>query len=134
MRSHIEFRSQALLDGDSNDGGSRGESVARLLSEQLAKHGYVVNGVAPEDWGWRVDLSNVAFPLWIGCGHYEEYPDGHLCFIEPSKPHVRHWLKRVPTNGVTEPLATAIEQVLRADSRISDLRWWSGAEANIGRS
>ena len=134
MRSHIEFRSEALLKADAPSRDVHGQSVANLLADQLPQHGYEIIEVAPEDWGWRVQLKNETFPLWIGCGHYEEYPDGHMCFIEPSKPYVRRWLKRVDTGEVIEPLATAIERVLCASALVSNVRWWTDAEASLGKT
>lgn len=131
MRSHLEFRSAALLNADGSDDEVRGESAARLLADQLSHAGYEIIEVAPEDWGWRVSFRNEGFPLWLGCGHYGEYPDGHLCFIQPSSPHVRRGLKRVATSEVVESLASAIERVLRASSQVSELRWWTEAEARL---
>ena len=133
MRSHVEFRSEALLNADAPNGEVRGESVARFLAHELSQHGYEIMKVGPEDWGWQVSLKSAAFPLWIGCGHYEEYHHGYLCFIEPSKPYVRRWLKRIATSEATEPLATAIEQVLCASSAVSNIRWWTDAETNLGK-
>ena len=75
-----------------------------------------------------MDLQNDAFPLWIGCGNYEEYENGFLCFIEPSKPLVRRWLTSIPTSETVERLATAIEQALRQSGKAEDLRWWTEAE------
>jgi len=63
---------------------------------------------------------------------YQEYADGHLCFIEPSRPYIRRWLKRVPTADAVERLATAIEVILRASGAVNDLRWWTEAEAAGG--
>lgn len=88
--------------------------------------------VEPKDWGWRVQVANDAFPLWIRCGHYEEYADGHLCFIEPSKLYVRRWLKRIPTSEHIERLATALENVVRTEPGTYDVRWWTGAETACG--
>ena len=69
----------------------------------------------------------------IGCGHYEEWPDGHLCFIEPRRPYVRRWMmKRISTVDVVERLATAIEDVLLRDGNVTDLRWWTEAEVARG--
>ena len=121
------------MNADDEGRGAHGESVARLLADQLPQHGYEIVEVASEDWGWRVELKNQTFPLWIGCGHYEEYSDGHMCFIEPSKAYVRRWLNRVATSDVTEPLATAIERVLGASAQVSGVRWWTEAEASVGR-
>jgi len=134
MRSHIEFQSEALLKADAPDRDIHGKSVANLLADQLPQHGYEIIEVAPEDWGWRIQIKNKAFPLWIGCGHFEEYTYGYMCFIEPSKPYVRRLLKRVNTSEVIELLATAIERVLCASALVSNVRWWTDAEASLGKS
>jgi hypothetical protein len=132
MRSHFEFRSDSLLDVMSNEGIPRGEKISRLLAEHLPEQGFRVQSVEPEDWGWKVQISNEAFPLWIGCGHYEEYADGHLCFIEPSKPYVRRWLKRISTSEQVERLAMALENVVRSQPGTYDARWWADADAARG--
>ncbi len=132
MHSHLEFRSDSLLDATTDDDVPRGEKVARLLAEHLCGQGFDVQRVEPEDWGWRVQVANDAFPLWIGCGHYKEYADGHLCFIEPSKPYVRRWLKRIPTSEQVERLATALENVVRTEPSTYDVRWWTDAETAPG--
>lgn len=75
-----------------------------------------------------VEIENAAFPLWIGCGNYEEFDNGFLCFIEPSKPYVRKRLKRISTEAVVEKLATALEAVLAASGKMTNLRWWSEHE------
>ncbi len=116
MRTHLEFRSGDLFDEQNKDGEPRGETVARLLADHLPAHGFQPARIHAEDWGWRVQLANDTFPLWIGCGHYEEYPDGHLCFIEPSQPYVRRWLKRI----------------VQGSGKARDLRWWTGAEVTRG--
>lgn len=110
----------------------KGEAVAAWLAAELPTHGYRIERVYPEDWGWCVQIANSSFPLWIGCGHYEEYPNGHLCFIEPSQPYIRRWLKRISTFEVVEQLATAIEGVLRRSGDVTDLRWWTEAEVAGG--
>lgn len=126
MRSHVEFRSQALLEQDTDDPG---ESVARLLVERLSECGYQIKEAVPEDWGWRIDIGNAAFPLWVGCGRYEQYDDGgYLVFIDPSTPYVRRGLKRLATSETVEALAGAIDQVLRQDGRVYEVRWWAEDE------
>jgi len=132
MRSHVEFRSAALLAEDDAGEAPAGETLARLLARGLPGHGYAVRDVLAEDWGWCVRLFHDAFPLWIGCGRYEEHDDGWLCFVEPSRPFVRRRLRRVPTGEVTGPLAAAVERLLLADARVSALRWWTQAEVDAG--
>lgn len=132
MRSHCEFRSTILSDEAGVGTAPKGKTVAAFMEAELPKHGYLIERVYPEDWGWCVQIANSAFPLIIGCGHYEEWPDGHLCFIEPHKPYVRRSVKRITTVEVVESLATAMEEVLCRQGQVTDFRWWTEAEVARG--
>lgn len=132
MRTHLEFRSTELLDNHDNPDFPQGKKVAELLRNMLPSAGFKVEDLISEDWGWCVKLHHDAFPMWIGCGFYPEYEDGLLCFIEPSKPFVRRWLKRIPTEQPVERLATAVESILRETKRVHALRWWTEAEVELG--
>ncbi len=132
MRTHLEFRSTELLDDHDNPDLPQGKKVAELLLSMLPSAGFEVEDLIAEDWGWSVKLHHKAFPLWIGCGFYPEYEDGLLCFIEPSKPFVRRWLKRIPTVQSVERLATAVESILRETNSVHALRWWTEAEVQLG--
>ncbi len=128
MRSNLEFRSPALDDGQRQDDLPRGEAVARLIAGKLPGFGFVATEVGDEDWGWYVNVANNDFRLWIGCGGYLEYDDGHLCFIEPKKQFVRRWFRKVSTVETVERLATALETILAQSGEASKLRWWTDAE------
>ncbi|MFO6447934.1 hypothetical protein ACLBKU_12390 [Erythrobacter sp. NE805] len=132
MRTHLEFRSKSLLDAHDDPDLPQGKAVAALLISKLPSAGFEVEDSVPEDWGWWVRLRHDPFPLRIGCGFYPEYEDGFLCFIEPSKPFVRRWLRRIPTEQPVERLADAVEGILRGSDDIRDLRWWTEAEVAQG--
>lgn len=132
MRTHLEFRSVDLLDTHDDGDIPHGEKLAKILAKDLPNHGFQIESVIPEDWGWCVRIVHDAFPLWIGCGFYPEYEDGLLCFIHPSQPHVRKWLKRISTVETIEPLANALEGILRDGQKVRDLRWWTSAEVKRG--
>jgi hypothetical protein len=68
--------------------------------------------------------------LWIGCGHYQEYPDGFLCFIEPHTPFVRRFLKKIDTRERVSSLQRAIDNVLGEAAGVRDKRWWTHDEFN----
>lgn len=133
MRTHVEFRSDAFppdLDEDEVvNPGRYGRRLAEHIVAGLPAHGFRVSRHHPEDWGWRIALENETFPLWVGCGNYEEYEDGFLCFIQPSKPFVRRWLKRVSTTDTIERLADALERILGDRDTVRDLRWWTDKES-----
>ena len=132
MRSHLEFRSAEMSDGEPNDSVATGETVARLVANALPAHGFVVDDIIAEDWGWCVMIAHDRFPLWIGCGVNPEYSDGHLCFIEPSKPYVRRWFRRIATREVVERLAVALEQIISDSGKAHHMRWWNDDEAARG--
>jgi hypothetical protein len=131
MRTNLEFRS-SQLSANSNVEGPSGRAVAELLTERLPHYGFLVESIIAEDWGWLVQVTNQGFPLSVGCGSYQEYPDGCLCFIEPSRRFVRRWLKRISTVATVERLADALEHILRDCGKAHELRWWSATENSRG--
>jgi hypothetical protein len=71
-------------------------------------------------------------PLWIGCGNSDEYEDGFLCFIEPSKPFVRRWFTRISTANSLDRLATALDTIVRGGGKAHQVRWWTETEVSGG--
>lgn len=132
VRSHLEFVSDVFPpnqdEGETINPGLFGENLARFLAEQLPLHGFRVTRVHPEDWGWRIQLESAPFDLWIGCGHQDGTDNGFLCFIEPSKPYIRKWLRKFDTRQTIERLADAMQLILVESGSARELRWWSEAE------
>jgi hypothetical protein len=133
MRTHLEFVSAEFPPEPSEDEevnpGRYGKRLAAFLAEKLPQHGFKLSSVYAEDWGWCIAIESTAFPLWIGCGNYDEYENGFLCFIEPSKPFVRRWLSKVSTADTVDRLATAMQAVLEESGKVRQLRWWTDEEA-----
>jgi hypothetical protein len=92
--------------------GRHGKLLAQFIRRGLTERGIAAGEPVAEDWGWCVPIQNDEFPLWVGCGNYEEYPDGFLCFIEPQKRFVRKWLKRIDTTERVSAVR-ALDEVLR---------------------
>jgi hypothetical protein len=98
------------------------------LKPELAARGFTPKSIYTEDWGYAIELENPEFRLWIGCGNYDEYPDGFRCFIEPSEAFVRRWFRKIDTTTRVRAVADALEAALRANPSVYDLRWWSQNE------
>ena len=128
MRTHLVFRNAALTDPDADDANPAGAKLARLVADHLPVHGFPVKRVVQEDWGWAVVTDNPCFGLWIGCGADIDRPNGHLCFIEPSRPWIRRWFRRVDTTATIARLAAALETIAAEAAGTSELRWWSEDE------
>jgi hypothetical protein len=127
MRTHVEFRSGAFPPQAGEDEqvnpGRWGKALADYVRAELTARGFPGGAPYAEDWGWAVPLENADFPLWVGCGNYEEHPDGFLCFVEPSKPTVRRLFRKVDTTARVEQVASALDAALRAHHDVRDLRW-----------
>jgi hypothetical protein len=133
MKTHLQFRS-TQFDGADSPGNSlnphiKGEKLAGFLSEAFNAHGYS-GAVIEEDWGWMVDLGHADFPLWLGCASHDEPPDW-LVFIEPSKPEVKRWFKKIDTRQAVGKVADLLEDMLVKQGGASDLNWWT--EQDSGR-
>ena len=135
MRTHVEFRSDAFPaqpgEGELINPGRWGKALADYLRAEFDKQGLSGGEPIAEDWGWLVPIDNDAFPLWVGCGNYEEYPDGFLCFIEPRKPKVRKLFRSIDTTERVAQVAHAIDAALRTHWQVRELRWWSDEEAGV---
>jgi len=100
-------------------GGKRAKTAGFETGESIA-----------EDWGWCFGVANEGFNLWIGCGRYQEYPDGFLCFIEPHEPYVRRLFRKVDARERVAALQRAPDKILDDADGIREKRWWTHEELN----
>jgi hypothetical protein len=114
--------------------GRFGKRVAEFLAAGLRSHGFETESLVAEDWGWIVPIKNDGFKLWVGCGNYEEYPDGFLCFIEPHVPVIRKLFKKIDTRPRIEALQKALDTVLSEGAGIRNKRWWTYEQFNNPRT
>lgn len=133
MKTTIEFSSKKFParpeESEEVNPGRFGRALAEFVSEHLRAKGYITSAIIAEDWGWIVQIQNKEFPVWVGCGNYEEFEDGFLCFLEPAKPVIRKWFRKIDTLPVMEKLAGELEKVLRLpEASATRIRWWSATE------
>jgi hypothetical protein len=133
MRTQVEFRSNKFpsyetdIEGVNVSAGVFGKRLADYLAEKLPAHGVVVGVTAAEDWGWMVEIKHDGdFPLMIGCASTED-EGAFRCFIEPSKPVIRRWFKKIDARPAIEAVSSALQEILRADPDISDVEWLDAA-------
>ena len=131
MLTYVEFRSDRFpaCNGEEEqvNPGLWGKRLAEFLRDGLRSEGFETEAPFPEDWGWTAPVVNDQFRLWIGCGHYQEYADGFLCFIEPHTPFVRRFPKRVDTRKRIAELQQAMDKMLSESwhscKALVDTRW-----------
>lgn len=133
MNIQVEFKSDKFLayEGESEtiNPGVWGKRLAEYLQQNLGNQGLTVTTILSEDWGWMVEIENPEFPLWVGCGHQDGDDDEFLCFIEPSKPYVKKFFKRIDATEQIGRVSSALQRVLESDPDIRDLRWTPMAAA-----
>ena len=137
MLTHVEFKSSAFPpypdEADQINPGRYGKRLGEYLAQQLSSAGVPVEDLVPADWGWVLPVTHPEFSLWMGIGNYEEYPDGMLCFIEPSVPEIRQFpkiWKTIDTTLAVENLRLVVDSALAAHQAIHDVKWWSHEDFN----
>ena len=127
MSLSIEFCSDAFrpLPGEEaqTNPGRYGKALADFLAAALSDRGVPIAGIAAEDWGWRVDVRNADFALWIGCGNVEDEEGRFLCFVEPSARAAGSWFRRKDTRPATEKLAQALFEILSNHPDVEHVAW-----------
>jgi hypothetical protein len=138
MKTQVEFRSDKFPAYENEEHeinpGRYGKRLAEFLAAGLRTRGFEPEELIAEDWGWVVPIKNDGFKLWVGCGNYEEYPDGFLCFIEPHAPVIRKLFKKIDAQARVEALQTAMDAVLSGQAGIQDKKWWTHEEFNNPRA
>lgn len=134
MKTYVEFRSDSFpaYDGEEEEinPGLWGKRLADFLHDHLSVEGFETGEPFSNDSGWVVPVVNEQFSLWIGCGHYQEYPDGFLCFIEPHTPFVRKFFKKIDAQERVSSLQKALDKVLDHHPGVREKRWWTHEEFN----
>lgn len=127
MKTQVEFRSNKFppCDGEEEEinPGLWGKRLAEYLKAKLTDLGIETDDVVGEDWGYLVGVKNETFPLAVGCGHQYGDDDQFLCFIEPNKPMIRKWFKKIDTTQQVTRLSAALEKILASDPDIRDVQW-----------
>ena len=137
LKTHIEFRSdnfpQTAEEKEEWDGQIWGHTLAKFLSEELPKHGVNVLDFVNEDWGYLIPLADEKFKdIWIGCNHYQEYKNGFLVFINPSKPIVKKgFFKKIDISEQLIFLATILNEILITNPTIYAQHWWDEKEMKL---
>src|SRR5882757_7634283 len=125
MRTQVEFRSDAFPSESGEEAavnpGRWGAALARFLRQELSNRELAGRAHIAEDWGYCIPIENPAFDLWVGCGNYEEYPNGFLCFIEPKTPFVRKACRKIDVRSRVEEVAGALDAILRGHPGVRDL-------------
>jgi hypothetical protein len=136
MKTYVEFKSDIFppYEGEESEvnPGRWGKRLAEFLADGLKVRGIEVLDIIAEDWGWRIPIANDDFDLWIGCGNYDEYPDGFLCFVEPGKPYVRRFLKKISTVEKVQTLIDAFDSIISNEPGIKDIGWWTKEDFEKG--
>jgi hypothetical protein len=135
LLTHVEFRSDLFPSYESEEEGVNfqtiwGKRLAEFLQIKLREEGFETKEPYAEDWGWELPIKNDAFSLYVGCGHYEEYLDGYLCRLDPDKPFVRRFFKKIDTRPRLTQLQRAIDKILTTTPGIHDIKWWTHDEFN----
>ena len=134
MLTHVEFRSDRFgaLEGEEEliNPNLWGKQLADFLKAGLDAEGFETTEPIAEDWGWVLQIKNEPLAFWIGCGHYQEYSDGYLCFIEPHKPFVWKLLRKIDTQSRIAALQRAMDKVLAEEAGIRAKRWWTYDDFN----
>ncbi len=130
MKTRVLFKSKQFpsfgseVEGPNFDSGVYGKRLADYLCEKLTRHGFQIADSFAEDWGWMVEIKHDrSFPLFIGCGHSQESDESYLCFVEPDKPVIRKWFRKIDVGDTVMGLASALGKILEADPLIYSVEW-----------
>jgi hypothetical protein len=132
MKWKVEFESDKFpsygseVEGVNWDAGIWGKRLAEYLAERLPAHGVKIATTYAEDWGWCLEIDHDGgFLHFVGCVNDSEDKTStrYICFIEPNRPSVRKWFKKIDTTAAVAKVAAALDRILGADPDIRSVTW-----------
>ena len=137
MNTFVKFKwidpSISVGFGPPADYGASETKLLDFLRQGLNGRGFVVKGPrlggVRKIAGWELQIENDEFPLAVDVNLLQ--PNNFcLCSIDPHTSSVRRWLKKIDTTTRVEALASGLDKVLKADPRVSLVKWSSFDELN----
>ena len=100
--------------------------LADFLASELAQRGYPIRFRCQEDWGHWLELEHDGkFTLAVCCANTEEtfadQPE-HRVFLEPRKPVIRKFFKKIDVQSDVEKLATTLKEIFESSASIDNVR------------
>ena len=133
MKTHVEFRTDIFppYDGEENqiNPGIWGKRLAEYLKAKLKENGINSEDICSEDWGYEIPIINGKYPFFLGCANYQEYENGFLVFINPSKPIIRKLFKKIDLTNEINSISEIIDKILSENNEIKNIRWWTEEES-----
>lgn len=130
MRYKVEFISKKFPSYQSEEEGVNyhvgvyGKRLAEYLKAKLTLKGIDVRTIYPEDWGWCVEINHSSdFLHFIGCSCYDEAENGFICFLEPNKPFIKKWFRKIDVSATLEKSRKALDEILHEDKDIENIQW-----------
>jgi hypothetical protein len=102
-----------------------GYALARYIADRLPEHGFELERMVGEDWGWWCEVKNEGFTLAYGCSSYDRTED-FILFVTPDKPRVRRWFKSIDVSQRVEALNEALFAILATSGKASKGPSWVG--------
>ena len=138
MKTQVQFTSDAFPaypgEEEQINPGRWGKRVSEFVHDGLQRSGVPVKDLIAEDWGWIVPIQNPGFPLWLGCGNMDEDAGNiYMIFIEPTKPYIWRWFRRIHAEPAVTRLATTLNELLSRNRAIGNIEWYTAEEFNPSR-
>ena len=131
MQTEYMFESSSFaprpeeLDEENDDyinPGAFALELADYLVEGLKAEGIEINFRCQEDWGhWMEVEHDGGFTLAIGCSNIEDEIT-HRFFIEPRKPYIRKFFKKIHVEPQVEQLKDTLLGILESGGKAQNIR------------
>ena len=128
----VQFKSKKFesynneTEGVNYSVGIFGKRLAEYLQKSLPRYGVIVAGIFAEDWGWCIEIAHdEKYFLSIRCANINENESNNrfLCFINPDKPYIRKWFKKIDVRDNIKKVSNALNTILLEDPDIYDVSW-----------
>jgi len=103
--------------------GKCGKQLAHWILERLKQRGLNADNIYPEDWGYEISLSANKHDKYIGCQNDGDSTAQWACSIEVKQGLISRLTSKIDIEGECRQLQAVVDEILKAEPQISDIRW-----------
>jgi hypothetical protein len=144
MNKQVIFKSAAFPkypneDDELINSNCWGKRLAEWVRDASPKQGIQTGDLDCEDWGWRVEVKNEAFPLAVCCGVMDEFDEetGELAsakegsdrlvqftiFVAAEPTFIQRIFKRVKTEPAVAKIGDSLRALVESNPQITEVEW-----------
>ena len=125
MNTEISIQSKLFPsypnEEDDMNPGRFGKKLGEYIQHVLEKEHIQVADLYPTDYSYEIRIDQFEFSIYVQAGNVDGETEEFIVFVEPTKPFIRKWFKKIPTKERVQSIYNILLEDFQSNSEIKVL-------------